>query len=181
MNKATKWLSLLLSISLLLNGTFLYRFLIAGETLAGKDQRTTLVLEEGERDLVLTEMRQFLIAVRGITAAANNDNMEKLAGHARAVGTTAAAAVPASLMEKLPMEFRLLGRETHNGFDAIAMDAESLGDTAHAMEQLADLLDNCIACHSTFQIRTAPVMTSLPPGLTDIVLSQTTVRNPPKR
>lgn len=118
----------MLALSLLLNGTLLSRFLIAGEEITGKERRTTLVLEEGERDLVLTEMRQFLIAVRGITAAANEDNMEKLAGHARAVGTTAAAAVRASLMGKLPMEFKQLGLETHNGFDAIAMDAESLGD-----------------------------------------------------
>lgn len=181
MNKATKWLSLLLGISLLLNGTLLYRFLIAGETHPGQDRRITLVLEEGERDVVLTEMRQFLIAVRDITEAANEDNMEKLAGHARAVGTTAAAAVPASLMGKLPIKFKQLGLETHNGFDAIAMDAESLGDAPHAMEQLANLLDNCIACHSTFQIRTAPVMASLPSGQTDLALSQITARNLPKR
>lgn len=156
MKKTTTWLSLFLIISILLNGVMLYRFIIAGNPLEVADQRTAIVLEEGERELVLAEMRQFLIAVQGITQASQQDEMESVIKHARTVGAAAANAVPAPLMGKLPLEFKQLGRKTHLEFDAIALDAESLGDGAHAMEQLGRLLNNCIACHSSYQIRMAP-------------------------
>jgi len=157
MKKSTSWLSLLLSLSIVLNGVMFYRFIIAGAPVEMADQRTAIILEEGERELVLAEMRQFLIAVQGITQAIRKENMDNVVKEARAVGTTAAAAVPASLMGKLPLEFKQLGLKTHQNFDAIALDAESLGDGAHAMEQLGQLLDNCIACHSTYQIRPTPL------------------------
>ncbi len=157
MKKSTLWLSLLLSLSVILNGTLLYRFLIAGSPLKTTDQRATLPLEEGERELVLNEMRQFLVAVQGITQAANKEDMDTVADHARAVGQRAAAAVPASLMGKLPLEFKQLGRQTHMAFDTLALDAENLADKAHALEQLGRLMNNCIACHASYQIRTPPV------------------------
>lgn len=156
MNKPATWLSILLVLSMLINGGLFYRFIIAGNPLNKTDQRTTLTLNEGERELVLSEMRQFLVALQGITVSANNGNMDDAAKHARAVGSKAAAAVPGSFMMKLPLEFKQLGLATHNGFDAIALDAESLGDAPHAMEQVGRLMSNCIACHASYQIHLAP-------------------------
>ncbi len=156
MKKSSTLLALFLILSIGLNGVLIYRFIIAGDPLELNDQRTAIVLEEGERELVLAEMRQFLVAVQGITQASQADKMDEVAKHARTVGATAAEAVPGSVMGKLPLEFKQLGRKTHQAFDTIALDAESLGDGAHAMEQLGKLLNNCIACHSSYQIRTAP-------------------------
>ena len=156
MKKPATWLSTLLVLSILLNGALFYRFIIAGNPPEKTDQRITLTLNEGERELVLSEMRQFLVALQGITVSANNGKMEEVAKHARAVGSKAAGTVPGSLMMKLPLEFKQLGLATHNGFDAIALDAESLGDGPHAMEQLGRLMSNCIACHASYQIRPAP-------------------------
>lgn len=153
--KKTTWLGLLLTLSVVLNGTLIYRFIIAGSALEITDQRTAIVLEEPERELVLAEMRMFLAAVQGITQAIHQENMGEVAAKARAVGSAAAGEVPASLMGKLPLEFKQLGLSTHQSFDTIAMDAESLGDGPHAMEQLGKLLNNCISCHATYQIRTA--------------------------
>jgi len=156
MNKPTAWLSTLLVLSILLNGALIYRFILAGHPLKKTDQRVTLTLNEAERELVLSEMRQFLVALQGISVSANNGNMEEVSKHARAVGSKAAAAVPGSLMMKLPLEFKQLGLATHDGFDAIALDADSLGDGPHAMEQIGRLMGNCIACHASYQIRLAP-------------------------
>ncbi len=156
MRKTTSWLGLLLALSAVLNGALIYRFIIAGSTVEVADQRTAIVLEEGERQLVLEEMRQFLTSVQGITQAITQEKMDEVAAKARAVGSAAAGAVPASVMGKLPLDFKQLGLSTHQGFDAIAMDAESLGDGTHAMEQLGRLLNNCIACHAAYQIRTTP-------------------------
>jgi hypothetical protein len=59
-------------------------------------------------------------------------------------------------MGKLPLAFKQLGLETHSGFDALALDAEQLGDPAHTLTQLAGLLQNCVACHAAYRITTAP-------------------------
>ncbi len=156
MKTSTTWLGLLLVISVALNSVLFYRFIIAGNPLEITDQRTAIVLEESERELVLAEMRQFLVAVQGITQASHQEQMDEVTRHAHAVGATAAEAVPASVMGKLPLEFKQLGRKTHQEFDTIAMDAQNLGDGSHTIEQLGRLLDNCITCHSSYQIRTAP-------------------------
>ncbi len=59
-------------------------------------------------------------------------------------------------MGKLPMPFKQLGRDTHARFDQIALDAEQLGDPRHALSQLNDVLDNCVACHAAFRIDVSP-------------------------
>ena len=39
-----------------------YKFIISGETVIADDGRQSLLLEAGERDIILTEMRTFLSA-----------------------------------------------------------------------------------------------------------------------
>jgi len=60
--------------------------------------------------------------------------------------------VPGTLMGKLPIELKKLGFDTHTKFDQMAMDAEELGDGSHALEQLATLMQNCVACHSAYRL-----------------------------
>jgi len=59
-------------------------------------------------------------------------------------------------MAKLPLQFKALGMSTHKGFDQIAMDAHDLGDAKHSLQQLGQLMNNCVACHATYQLRSAP-------------------------
>ena len=156
MNKPATLLGLLLILSVALNSLLISRFVISDPAPEALDQRRPLVLEESEREVILEEMRGFLLAVQGIVQAVQEEDMELAADHAHAVGTVAAAAAPASLAAKLPMEFKMLGRATHQAFDTLAMDARSLGDGTHALEQLGRLMNNCISCHANFQIRLAP-------------------------
>jgi hypothetical protein len=111
------------------------------------------LLDEGERELVLSEMRMFLSATQQITAAIHAEDMAQVAKAARGVGRAAAQAVPGTLMGKLPGEFKQLGLATHSAFDQLALDAEQLGDPAYALEQLSGLMNNCVACHAAYQIR----------------------------
>jgi hypothetical protein len=129
-----------------------YKFLIQGSTAPAADGRTALLLEESERDIVLSEMRAFLVSVQGIVQSINNEDMPAVAAHARGVGMAAAGDVPGTLMGKLPAAFKKLGFGTHRSFDQLALDAEQLGDPQHAMEQLAELMGNCVACHATYRI-----------------------------
>jgi len=153
------WWPALALFSLLANGILLYILVIGGKTeqMSGaQDPRTAIVLTESERDLVLTEMRGFLSAVQSMNSALAADDMETVASSAKAMGQAAAQGVPVSLMTKLPLQFKELGLATHKGFDQIAMDARDLGDAKQSLQQLGQLMNNCVACHATYQLRSAP-------------------------
>ena len=130
-----------------------YKFMIAGSVAPASDGREALILEPAERDLVLTEMRMFLSSVQKITQALTEEDMETVVKAAREVGLASQQAVPGSLMGKLPLAFKKLGFDTHKKFDELARDAEDLGDHQYALEQLSTLMNNCVACHSIYQIQ----------------------------
>jgi hypothetical protein len=133
----------------------LYVFGVRGSVAPGSDGRTAILLDPGERDLVLAEMRTFLQATQGILVAASKGDAPGAATAARAVGIAAQRGVPASLMGKLPLGFKQLGFDTHGRFDQLALDAESLGDPGQTLTALGDLLANCVACHAAFRIDAA--------------------------
>lgn len=141
----------------LMAGAMAYKFIITGETIEASDGRKSLLLEPGERDLVLTEMRMFLASVQKIVLATNEDDSAAVAKAAREVGGAAQQAVPGSLMKKLPLEFKKLGFDTHKKFDQIAIDAEQFGDADVSRKQLAELMQNCIACHAVYRVDSIPV------------------------
>jgi hypothetical protein len=121
-----------------------------------KDERKALNLTPPERAMILLEMRQFLGGIQVMTEAFSRDDLKAVAQAAKPLGAQAAHEVPDSLKAKLPKEFKQLGFATHSGFDQLAMDADSLGDTKHAQKQLGNILQNCVNCHSQFQIHVAP-------------------------
>ena len=141
-------------ILLLIVAGMTYTFIFAGTTVPASDGRQALVLEPGERDLVLAEMRAFLESVQAITEGVGARDMAGIAQAARRVGAEARQAVPGSLIGKLPLAFKRLGLDTHKRFDTLALDTEQLGDPAHSLQQLSQLMRNCIACHSTYRIDT---------------------------
>lgn len=129
-----------------------YKFIYTGSVEPSSDGRQAIILEESERDLVLLEMRMFLASVRSITEGVSKNDMKQVVKAAREVGAQAQQAVPGSLVAKLPLSFKQLGFDTHKKFDLLALDAETLGDSQHALQQLSELMNNCVACHSTYKI-----------------------------
>lgn len=132
-----------------------YKFMFVGSVVPSTDGRQAIVLEPAERDLVLMEMRMFLDSVQRITQAVTKEDMKSAVKAAREVGAAAQAAVPGTLMGKLPMAFKKLGFDTHTKFDALALDAEQMGDPKQTLEQLSTLMHNCVACHAGYQIQTS--------------------------
>ena len=65
------------------------------------DRRTVILINESERDLILGEMRDFLISTQQIVQASANDKMEDAAQLAKGAGRAAQQAVPASLNYEL--------------------------------------------------------------------------------
>lgn len=146
----------IIAILLIIIAVGAYKFLIRGSTLKSTDGRLVLQLEPGERDLVLTEMRGFLVSVQQIVKGASENDMKLVAEYAKKSGRAAQADVPASLMGKLPIEFKQLGFDTHAKFDQLALDATELGDANHVLTQLTTLMNNCVSCHATYRIDPVP-------------------------
>lgn len=128
----------------------------AADHVSLKDERRVLKLEPSERAMILLEMRQFLNGIQIMTDALSRDDLKTVAQATKPLGNLATHDVPDSLKAKLPKEFKKFAFAVHSGFDQLAMDAESLGDTRHAQKQLGDILQNCVSCHSMFQIHAAP-------------------------
>ena len=131
-----------------------YKFIFSGSVAPSDDGRQAIILEEPERDLVLTEMRTFLTSVQLIAKGVSEKDMTQVAEAARQVGAQAQQAVPGTLVGKLPLTFKRLGFDTHKKFDLLALDAEALGDPQHTLQQLVELMNNCVACHSTYRFST---------------------------
>lgn len=146
---------LLLAIVMALGALIGYRLLVGTPTQQASDGRAQIQLEPADRDLVLAEMRMFLRSVQGITLALTEEDLAQVAEQARRMGLAAAAQVPASLMQALPLEFKTLGRSVHADFDQLALDAEQLGDREHSLRQLGDILGKCVACHATYRLTPA--------------------------
>jgi hypothetical protein len=154
----SRWQLLLITLlSLALVGVLTF-FGILGQTdnTPSTDGRVRLLLTNSERYLVLSEMRNLLIATQVIVDAAVANDMTRVAVAARKVGMTDVHNIPAEvrgpLVGKLPLAFKRLGFDVHEGMDSIALDAESIGDRDHTLKQLSELMDKCIACHATYTV-----------------------------
>jgi hypothetical protein len=128
-------------------------FFIRGNTAAGNDGRTAIVLQPGERELVLAEMRGLLAATQGIVEGANQGDMPRIIEAARAAGMAGTADVNPALMAKLPLEFKALGMSVHHEMDGIAKAAEDGKPAAELLKMTSDTLTKCVACHAAWQFK----------------------------
>ncbi len=142
-------LTALLAVALVIT---LYLFVVRGSVAPASDGRTAILLEQGERDLVLAEMRAFLQSTQTILVSASRGGLGPAVTAAREVGAAAQQGVPTSLMGKLPLEFKTLGLDTHRRFDQLALNAEELGDPGQTLQELGELLANCVGCHAAYRI-----------------------------
>ncbi|MCP4073887.1 MAG: cytochrome c [Hyphomicrobiales bacterium] len=129
-----------------------YVFVIPGKLAKSDDGRTTIVLSAVERDLVLSEMRGFLEGIETITTGIAENDMKVIAESAAKMGMASAGQVPVALMTKLPSEFRSLGMATHKAFDALALEAQDMGDAKVILTALGELMNNCTTCHAGYRL-----------------------------
>jgi hypothetical protein len=120
----------------------------------GLDDRAVLELTPVERSMILEEMRLFLAGVGQLSGALGRGDMPAAAEAASALGQKMVHELPPAMREKLPQDFRQLGFSVHRDFDQIALDAASVGDVSHSLNQLSATLQKCVACHAIYQIRT---------------------------
>jgi hypothetical protein len=143
-------------VLLLVIASMAYKFIIAGSTERAEDGRLAIVLEPGERALMLKEMRDFLAGLQLISEALSRDDMAAVARAARTMGAAKMPGVPITMMGKLPIEFKTLALTVHAEFDTIAMDAAAFGVPKRTLGQVSAVLEKCVACHAAYRVKVAP-------------------------
>ena len=114
--------------------------------------RVVVPLTLEERDRVLGEMRDFLVALQGMTEGLARNDFAAVAAAAHKVGSGAEGGrMPPEIARKLPPEFRQLARATHDQFDSLAADATARRDARHTLAQTSALMQRCNACHALFR------------------------------
>lgn len=126
--------------------------IVQGSVAVSDDERVAVVLSKDERNLILNEMRNFLISTQKISEAITNDDMELVATLAKSAGMVVEENTPGALLAKIPLSMKTLGFDTRKRFDQIAADAEQLKIPIHSRRQLDQLMKNCIACHASYKI-----------------------------
>ena len=149
------WISAALFAALFaaLSAYLAYTFVLVGKVEPADDGRTAIVVSGGERDFVLSEMRQFLESVQQITEGLQKNDMKQVATAAKAAGMGLTHNVPPSLRGKLPLEFKKLGHSTHAQFDLLAEYAATLPDQTELLARLSGILENCTNCHAGFRFK----------------------------
>ena len=129
---------------------FAAKMFITGDTIKTDDGREAIILEAGERDFILAEMRGMLIGVQDILSAANAGNMTEVAAIAQTRGMQEARGVPVATMMKLPLPFKQLGNATHKLFDSLGQNSEM--GKEQVLEDLEGLMSNCVGCHDQYKL-----------------------------
>jgi len=128
-------------------------FFIRGNTAAGTDGRTAIVLQPAERDFVMKEMRGLLAATQEIMDAGSQNDTQRIVKAARGAGMAGAADVNPALMVKLPVEFKKLAMGMHGDMDEIAKAGESGKPVPELLKMTSSALEKCVACHAAWQIK----------------------------
>ncbi|MCP4010232.1 MAG: hypothetical protein GY726_12055 [Proteobacteria bacterium] len=149
--KNVKILWLIIILLLAFSGFLINKF-VSGKVAPYEDGRTSVVLNKDERNLILAEMRAFLVSVQGVSQAISENNMDKVAELAFKAGMAAEEGTPGSLMQKIPLAMKKMGFGTREQFDGIAQTARTTKDATVAREQLDTLMLTCIACHATYRL-----------------------------
>lgn len=149
--KNVKVLWTIIILLLVLSGFLVNKF-VSGSVMPSDDGRISVLLTKDERDLILNEMRAFLVSVQGVSQAITENDMARVESLAHKAGMAAEQGTPGSLLQKIPLSMKKLGFGTRDKFDEISDTARTEKDASLAREQLDALMLNCIACHATYRL-----------------------------
>jgi hypothetical protein len=127
-----------------------------GTTKKLDDGRIAIYLNQDERNMALGEMRKLLEVSQKIVQALVENDLKTIEKEAESVGTNAITTVDMKLAPKLPKDFRALGFGLHGDFSSLAKMAKDGKNSKEIQMKLADSMNKCVACHSTYQLP-APV------------------------
>ena len=118
------------------------------------DSRVAVVLRPVERVRILGDMRQYLSGIQQIFAALAKDDLATVASTARSLGKVDVYERASLVFPRgMAPQFRELSTSVHKSFDRIADDAEKIKDAKLVQAEMGELMNKCVACHATFQLR----------------------------
>ncbi len=117
----------------------------------GTDERTVIVLEPVERDVMLAGMRTYLESVQGIVAALAENHPDQVASIAAKSGAKLLQTVTPVTAAKLPIGFMSMSFDTHDKFDKLSAKAARTASRSEVLSDLRDILGNCTSCHMSFR------------------------------
>jgi hypothetical protein len=131
-------------------------FLLSEPILADND-RVTVKLPELMREHMLSNMRDHLLALEEITRFLANQNYDEAAEVAEnRLGMSSLELHGAShLGQFMPQEMGAIGTKMHRAasrFALAAKDAELDGGLNKAFSALAEVMQQCVACHAGYKV-----------------------------
>ncbi len=145
------WLSLLLNLIFIAGASYI--FMKGTASAPSEDGRQAIALLDREKAYVLDEMRGLLETMQGVLLALEENDMKDLAETAAKSGMVNMKNTPKSLLFKMPMSFKTLGRGMHAGWDKIAEEAQGMGNKDKIISLLGEQLGRCTACHSSYRLK----------------------------
>ncbi len=125
---------------------------VAAGSAAAQDRRAPIGVDAAQQAMILEEMRDYVVALQKISGGLATENFESVAEAAASMGRGRMTGERRQMAMALPEHFRMMGMSVHDDFDAIARDAEALGDVSHTLEQLSMALAKCAGCHAGFRL-----------------------------
>ncbi len=117
-----------------------------------KDTRITVKYAPDLRNLVLSEMRDYLEVISEIQQGLAEDNPEKIYKAALRQGDASLRDTPVRLLKLSPLPCKQMGFAGHHIFQAIADSAKTNYKPKTTIKQMAALTNNCITCHRTYKV-----------------------------
>ena len=148
-NVKVLWVVIVLLLAVL---SFMVFKFISGSVEPYQDGRESVVLTADERNLILDEMRQFLVSVQAVSQAITENDMEKVGVLAHKAGMAAEEGTPGSLLSKIPLTMKKMGFGVRGQFDEIAEISKSGQDGIIVRQKLDALMNTCIACHTLYRL-----------------------------
>jgi hypothetical protein len=112
-----------------------------------EERRQPVILAPVERDMILTQMRDFSRALHEVLDAARRGDTASARAVAAGAGNLAALKLETS--GSLPMPYRRLAAATHTAFDSLAARARLGADSIFAATP--HVTGTCVACHTTYR------------------------------
>ncbi|MCK5781814.1 MAG: hypothetical protein KAH10_04455 [Flavobacteriales bacterium] len=117
-----------------------------------EDNRITVKYAPDLRDLVMSEMRDYLEVINEVHQGMAENNPEMIVKAATRQGKAAIAETPARLLKLSPLACKQMGFAGHDLFQAIADSARVNYNPTTTSKQLAALTNNCVTCHKVYKV-----------------------------
>lgn len=116
------------------------------------DNRIVVQYEPDLHKLVMEEMRDYLEVINEINQGLAENDSDKIVKAATRQGDISLNETPIRLLKLSPVPCKIMGFKGHDIFQAIADSAKVNFNRTTTINQLAELTNNCIACHRTYKL-----------------------------